>query len=154
MFFLFVFEGQLKIWCQRICKFFAWKIQEIDKKRHVQKKNFRGRSAFLCLRPTSAGSRAEAGRQNFERIPAAIRGRKKPFANRIREFDICRGLKRVKTEFILTKRISENLPPNPGGTRAEAGRQNFDCIPAAIRGRKKPFANRIRELNSSASMHN
>ena len=81
------------------------------------------------------------------RSAAAIRGRKKPFANRIREFDTQRGLKRIKTEFILTKRISENLPPNPGRTRAEAGRQNFERSAAAIRGRKKPFANRIRELN-------
>ena len=36
--------------------------------------------------------------------------------------------------------------PMPGGRRAEAGRQNFEAIPAAIRGRKKPFANRIREF--------
>ena len=34
---------------------------------------------------TSAGRPPEAGRQKFERNPAAIRGRKKPFANRIRE---------------------------------------------------------------------
>ena len=89
----------------------------------------------------------EAGRQNFERIPAAIRGRKKPFANRIREFDIRRGLKRVKNEFIFTKRISENLRRTSAGRPPEAGRQNFERIPAAIKGRKKPFANRIREFD-------
>ena len=69
--------------------------------------------------PTSGRRPPEAGRQNFERIPAAIRGRKKPFANRIREFDVCRGLKRVKNEFISTKNISENPRPMP----AVAGRQ-------------------------------
>ena len=37
------------------------------------------------VRPTSAGRLPEAEWQNFERSAAAIRGRKKPFANRIRE---------------------------------------------------------------------
>ena len=96
---------------------------------------------------TSAGRPPEAGRQKFEPISAAIRGRKKPFANRIREFDTQRGLKRIKTEFISIKRISENLRRNPDGPRPEAGRQNFEPIPAAIRRRKKPFANRIREFD-------
>ena len=67
--------------------------------------------------PTSGRRPPEAGRQNFERIPAAIKGRKKPFANRIREFDIQRGLKRVKNEFIFTKRISENLRRTSAGSR-------------------------------------
>ena len=53
-----------------------------------------------------------------------------------------------QTEFILTKRISENLRPTSARSQAEAGRQNFERIPAAIRGRKKPFANRIREMRS------
>ena len=71
------------------------------------------------------GRRPEAGRQNFEYISTVIRGRKKPFANRIREFDDSRGLKKIKNEFIFTKRISENLRPNPVRTPSEAGRQNF-----------------------------
>ena len=69
-------------------------------------------------RGNPGGTPAEAGRQNFERIPAAIRGRKKPFAKRIREFDIRRGLKKVKNEFIFTKHISENLPRNLARSRA------------------------------------
>ena len=53
-------------------------------------------SGGICR--TSGGRPPEAGRQHFERSAAAIRGRKKPFANRIREFNICRGLKRLKNE--------------------------------------------------------
>ena len=58
----------------------------------------------------------------------------------------------VKNEFILTKRISENLRRNPARRPPEAGRQNFERIPAAIRGRKKPFANRIREFDTQRGL--
>ena len=74
------------------------------------------------LRPKLARSRPEAGRQNFERISAAIRGRKKPFANRIREFNVYCDLKRMKNEYISTKRIPENLRRNlPDVGRTSAG---------------------------------
>ena len=67
-------------------------------------------SGGIC--PTSARRPPEAGRQNFERSAAAIRGRKIPFANRIREFNVYCDLKTMKNEYISTKRIPENLRRN------------------------------------------
>ena len=63
-------------------------------------------------------------------------------------------IKKDENQFIFTKRISENLRPTPAGRRADAGRQNFERIPAAIRGRKKRFAKRIRKLMTGFSMLN
>ena len=76
---------------------------------YVSKTNFHSQNTS---QRTSAGTRPEAGRQNFERIPTAIRGRKKPFANRIREFNVYCDLKTMKNEYISTKRIPENLRRN------------------------------------------
>ena len=81
------------------------------------------------LRPTSGPRPPEAGRQNFERSAAAIRGRKKPFANRIREFNVYCDLKTMKNEYISTKRIPENLRRNLPDVRRKPDGKILNAVP-------------------------
>ena len=63
------------------------------------------------------------------RSAAAIRGRKKPCANRIREFNVYRGLKRMKNEYISTKRIPENLRRNLPDVRRKPDGKILNAVP-------------------------
>ena len=120
---------------------------------HVFKTNFHSQNTSQRI---FSGTPPEAGRQNFERILAAIRERKKLFANRIREFDVCRELKRIKNKFISAKSISENLRPNPGPNPGGSRTANFERILAEIRERKKSFANasgNLKALKEGARRH-